>query len=606
MDNEIKASAGPMAPLPASSLRGRGFWAGIIAGVTMVSLMWLFNIFFGHYTLPQVLDPIIVKLLPGQAFEQGIQTAGQAAHALEVIVIVIALVLTGGLLGMLYATLFGGGEAKAANEGRVASLSSGLLKGLSYAVVIYLLFYGLLIPTLEKTITSDSQTYRGIGVFGSNIPNSGFTQEGLIGFVLMSLAVFLAYGLTLGGVFSSDVRATTAAWHQQQASNRFAMPARRRALRQIGGGAAVIAAGLASFNYISGKGLGLGRAGSDNSNVGRGSGVSGSPVAQAGPMDTPEAAASRPTAAAQPTTAAANLSDAGMPAQQTPTANFYHVSKNTSDPVISSNGWTLSIEGLVDKPYKLTYEQLLQQPSLYRYLMLSCISNPIGGNLIGNAKWKGTPLKGLLEKAGVQAGARRVVFICGDDYTDSIAIETALHDYNLLAWEMNGEKLPSDHGAPARLLVPGIYGMKNVKWLRTIRVIDDANYKGFWQAQGWDNPAPTRTMATFYIPATNAHRMAMIAAEPLLVGGVSYAGDRGISKVEVSTDEGKTWQEAALRTPLSPYAWVHWTWAWTPTKGNYTLKCRATDGAGKVQLNTATDAYPAGAEAYDAIQVQVS
>lgn len=610
-------------PLPNESIAARGFWAGIIAGVVMVTLMWIFSMAFGHYTLPQLIDPIIVKLLPGQAFEQGIQTFGQAGHAFEIIAIVIGIVLAGGLFGLLYARLVGRRTAEdaATNPQTSGPTVPALLGGAIFAVVLYAIIYGGLLPLLEKVITSDAQTYRGVGVFGSNIPNSSLTQEGWLGFVLMSLASLLAFGLTLGGVFDRDVRDTTRVWHNKQAaSNTMALPSRRRALRQIAGVAAVAVAGVAGYNYVGARGgVGLGLAGTDNANLGGGApgGSEGSPVA-AVPLDTPEpnslpqgadlGATPVATPAAGEPTPVANLDISGLPPLVTPTRDFYHVSKNSSDPKVPKEGWKLTVEGLVDKPYTLTYDELLAQPSLYRYLNLSCISNPIGGNLIGSAKWKGTPLKGLLDKAGVQAGAKRVVFLCADDYTDSISIEVALHDYNLLAWEMNGATLPDDHGFPARLLIPGIYGMKNTKWLKTIRVIDDPNYKGFWQSNGWDNPAPTRTMSTFYLPRRDQHSQGMLkVGVPNLVGGVAYAGDRGISEVEVSTDGGQTWATASLRPPLSRFAWLHWTYNWTPQQpGKFTLKVRATDGTGKLQLDQVKEAYPAGAEAYDTITAEVA
>lgn len=631
--------------LPQRSVLGRGFWAGIIGGTAMMALMWLLNILFGHYTLPQAIDPIIVKLLPGEAFSTGIQTFGKAGHAIEIVVLVVAIIVAGGLLGMLYAALFGRRTATIAahetdqpsNNGLVPALVAGAI----FAVGVWVFVYGLLIPGLERLVTYDSalDLYRGVGPFGTNLGSSSVTSEGTVGFIIMSLATFLLFGLTLSGIFNYDVRETTKAWRTRQTSDAAAQPGRRRALRQVAGGVAVVAGAALGARYITSEGVGLNRAGQgptveepSSPNVQPGGDttqpgivVEDTPEPDA-IMDTPEPGAA-PEGADTPVpnsyqnnyvsvaempsdlppllATPAALSEAGMPSVATPNSTFYHVSKNTTDPVLGREGSTLKITGLVDRPLEIKFADLIKEPSLFRYITLSCISNPVGGSLIGNGKWKGTPLAGLLKKAGVKANAKRVVFICSDDYTDSIPLAIAQHDYNMIAWELNGEWLPSKSGAPIRALIPGIFGMKNAKWIKEIRLVDDANYKGFWAQQGWDNAAPTRTMSIFYIPK----RFVDAKAGAQLLGGVAFAGDRGIRKVEVSIDGGKTWKAATLKQPLSRYSWVLWTMPWSPTPGKYTLLTRATDGNGVLQKDSTNggtkDAYPSGVESYDRLEVNV-
>jgi len=670
------------AALPRRAVLARGFWAGIIGVVPMLLLMWLFHGLFGHFTLPQVIDPIVIKLLPGQAFEQGIQFVGQAAHPLAITVIIVGIILVGGLFGLLYATLFGKRTAIAAADASDAAATSGLvpalLKGVGFAVALWLLVYGALLPLLERLITYDAglDLYRGVGPFGTNVGNSSFTQEGTVGFTLMTLATFVLFGLVLAGVFDHDVRETTRNWHAKLVAQAEASPTRRRVLRQAASGVATVAGAVLAYSFVNSKGgFGLLKAGQDGPEGANPSGPTNnnSPITSSGgvtntgavtntggvktsggvtntqsssatptaapanlptggdavPMDTPEPDSlpsgadtpvpssgvyngngpqvnSAPLAATSPTavpaTAVPSAATAGMPTVATAANQFYHVSKNTVDPVIAQQGWTMKITGEVSNPLTLTFDDLTKQPSLYRYITLSCISNPVGGNLIGNGKWKGTPLSALLKKAGIKPTGKRVVFICGDDYTDSIPVDVAMHDYNMLAWELNGQYLLSKSGAPVRALIPGIFGMKNAKWIREIRVVTDANYKGFWASQGWDNAAPTRTMAIFYLPK----RFTSVKAGAQTIGGIAFAGDRGIKKVEVSLDNGKTWQSAQLQQPLSRYSWVLWTLPWNPKAGKYQIACRATDGSGKLQGDISKDAYPSGVEGYDRLDVTVS
>src|SRR5262249_45098901 len=192
-------------------------------------------------------------------------------------------------------------------------------------------------------------------------------------------------------------------------------------------------------------------------------------------------------------------------------------------------------------------------PAVEDYRTLVCISNEVGGDLIGNAHWRGVRLRDLLERAGPAPGAVKVVFTCADDYTDSIHFEKAMQPETLLVYEMNGEPLIPKHGYPARLLVPGIYGMKNVKWLRKIEV-SDRDFRGFWQQRGWDDEAVIKTMSRI----ATLSSFSTVDAEPLMIGGRAVAGDRGIQSVEVSVDNGQTWQEGELKPPLGAYTWGLW------------------------------------------------
>lgn len=234
---------------------------------------------------------------------------------------------------------------------------------------------------------------------------------------------------------------------------------------------------------------------------------------------------------------------------------------------------------------------------------MMCISNPVGGALIGNTTWKGVRLADLLARAKPKKGAVDLLMQAVDGYTDSISYQKALDPDVMLVWEMGGAPLTPEHGFPARLLVPGIYGMKHVKWLTSIELVG-YDYKGFWQqeSQGWSDPAPVNVMSRIDYPLANA----ITAKKKATIAGIAFAGDRSISKVEVSVDDGKSWRQAYVKPPASHTSWVVWGYEWTPQKaGNYAVRVRAYDGAGKVQSAKVTEPYPNGATGYHRVVFQV-
>lgn len=293
----------------------------------------------------------------------------------------------------------------------------------------------------------------------------------------------------------------------------------------------------------------------------------------------------------------------GQPVPEiTPNDQFYVVSKNFIDPVVPEVSWRLRVQGLVEEPYTLTYEELLVLPASEQILTLECISNPVGGDLMSNAVWTGAPLRVLLARARLQPGVVDIVFHCADDYTDSIPLAKALDPGTKAVWLMNGERLPDKHGFPLRMIVPGIYGMKNAKWVQAIEAVN-YDYKGFWEKQGWSDQAVVHTKARIDVPP----QALSVPMGPLRLHGVAYSGDRGISRVEVSFDRTKTWVEARLKEPLSTYSWVHWQLDWEPpVSGSYTLKARAFDRDGRPQDAEVRQPFPEGATGYHTIGVALT
>jgi hypothetical protein len=282
----------------------------------------------------------------------------------------------------------------------------------------------------------------------------------------------------------------------------------------------------------------------------------------------------------------------------TPSSDFYEVSKNPFDPEVDPARWRLEIAGLVETPLTLTYDDIKSLPSVEHYATLACISNPVGGELIGNALWRGVRLRDVLQKAGLKEGVADIVLRGRDEYADSIPPDRAMNEATLLVYEMNGSPLPSSHGFPVRLLVPGIYGKKNVKWISRIEAVD-YDFKGYWQRRGWDDRAEYRTMSRIDAPAGSVRGSTTIA-------GIAFAGDRRVSRVEVSTDGGKSWEAAVVKEPLSPHSWVLWHKEWTPAgAGKYRVYVRAIDGTGITQTAEHAPPAPSGATGHHSVVINV-
>lgn len=274
----------------------------------------------------------------------------------------------------------------------------------------------------------------------------------------------------------------------------------------------------------------------------------------------------------------------------TATEDFYNVSKNFSDPTVSVDGWSLSIIGMVNTPLTFTHEQLLARSTTQMISTLGCISNELNGDLIGTALWTGVPLAELLAEAGVQDGAIDLILHAADDYEDSIPIENALDPDTLVVVGMNGVQLNDKHGFPARLIVPGIFGMKNVKWLDRIELVD-SDFKGYWQTRGWADDAPYQIWGRIDYPTGK------IGAGPTWTSGLASAGDQDVSRVEVSLDGGETWADAQIEPSINPpLTWVRWAYQFEAVSGtDINLVIRATDGAGVVMDSTSRSPLPDGA-----------
>jgi DMSO/TMAO reductase YedYZ molybdopterin-dependent catalytic subunit len=288
----------------------------------------------------------------------------------------------------------------------------------------------------------------------------------------------------------------------------------------------------------------------------------------------------------------------------TPNGQFYVVSKNfVSDPTVNGATWQLRVDGAVQRPYTLNYAEVMALPRNGQYESLMCISNDVGGPYMSNAYWEGIPLHDLLERAGgVKPGATKVVFHSADDYSDSIHLSKALEPTTMMALRMNGETLPQGHGFPARMLVPGIYGMKHAKWLTHIEVVN-YDFQGYWQQSGWSDSANVRMTSRIDTPLQNA---TVKANKMTYIAGVAFSGNKGIGEVDVSFDNGQLWQRATLQRPFSDLTWVLWEISWQPKAGIYTILVRAIDLQGNVQDPHSAPPLPDGSSGYHSVTIKAA
>jgi DMSO/TMAO reductase YedYZ molybdopterin-dependent catalytic subunit len=289
-----------------------------------------------------------------------------------------------------------------------------------------------------------------------------------------------------------------------------------------------------------------------------------------------------------------------------PNDRFYRIDTALLVPSVDLGSWQLRVHGMVNKEVTLTFDQLVAMPLIEQYVTIACVSNEVGGNLVGNAKWTGVPLMDVLDMAGIQDGATQIVPRSVDGWTAGFPTEWVTHPERprtaMVVVKMNDEPLPVQHGFPARLIVPGLYGyVSATKWLAELELTTLEAFDAYWVPRGWAKKAPILTQSRIDVPQTGAP----VAPGLIAVAGVAWAPDRGISKVEVQVDGGE-WREATLATALGPQAWVQWKYAWQATAGTHQLSVRATDGTGTLQDARVTPPPPDGARGYHTILIQVA
>jgi DMSO/TMAO reductase YedYZ molybdopterin-dependent catalytic subunit len=287
-----------------------------------------------------------------------------------------------------------------------------------------------------------------------------------------------------------------------------------------------------------------------------------------------------------------------------PNDSFYRIDTELLVPQVDASTWQLRVTGMVDQPLTFTYPELLAMPLFEQYVTLACVSNEVGGNLVGNTLWTGAHLKEVLARAGVHSGATQIVGRSVDGFTVGFPTDWALDPARepMIAVGMNREPLPAEHGYPARLIVPGLFGyVSGTKWLSEIEVTTREAFDGYWVPLGWAKDGPILTESRIDHPSADAR----LSTGSVDIDGVAWAPDRGVMGVEVRIDDAP-WQAAMVSRPISKATWVQWWLRWQATPGTHTIEIRATDGTGAVQTATQGGPAPSGATGHDRVTVTVS
>ncbi|MEU7140162.1 molybdopterin-dependent oxidoreductase [Nocardia sp. NPDC046473] len=357
-----------------------------------------------------------------------------------------------------------------------------------------------------------------------------------------------------------------------------AAPQRRRVLQGL-----LVAGGLAVVTGVGGRLLGTSRRD-----------VSGERAA----VELPQ-----PTAPEVPIAPGADLRVPGLTPYLTSNEDFYRIDTALIVPQLSKDDWSLRIHGMVDREIRLTWADLANRPVLERLVTLACVSNPINGDLIGNARWLGYRLDALLAEAGPHPDADMMLSHSTDGFTAGTPLSVLTDGRDaMLAVGMNGEPLPVVHGYPARLVIPGLYGyVSATKWVTELEITRFDRATAYWTRRGWSAMGPIKTGTRIDTP----HVRGRIKQGRNTIAGVAWAQHRGVRAVEVQIDNGN-WQPARLADELSIDTWRQWTYDWDATPGQHTIRARSTDGPGDVQTADRADVVPDGATGYPSVTIQVS
>jgi DMSO/TMAO reductase YedYZ molybdopterin-dependent catalytic subunit len=539
----------------------RLFLIGLVAGAIAIAVSLALRTFFGGIFIPELASQTLFSLTPGEIESQAVETLGPVAKYSAFLGALIVNLILYGLLAIFILRI----------QEKIQSTSyltkAAISSVISYVVILIVVFVLLTVAEIE-------------------------VQSVSIQPIILYLALpHLAFGFTLVYFHGSTKRRPSTLGRKEEAPTNTpstSIPEIDEKKRLL------LKAGIASAVTIPLLYIGL-------SNLLFPREVSQSRL----PLESELTSKPRPVGFEDPRLTALLASEI------TPTDLFYRVDINPVPPTVDVNSWKLIVKGLVSRPLAMTYQDIKAMPSIQQFATLECISNKIGNGFISTAIWNGIKLKDLLEKSQVKTGATYIVFRCADGYDVGIPLERGFQDGSILAYGMNGDALTAKHGYPIRAIIPGLYGMMNPKWITEIELVDKV-YEGYWQKKGWANNARYNTHSFIVIPGSapvrkifrNLGALNVITGEKIPIAGVAFAGDRGISKVEVSSDGGAIWKEAKIKDPLSPYTWVLWaTELEVKTKSQYKVVVRATDKTGKIQTGEVRDPFPSGATGYHIVNI---
>jgi DMSO/TMAO reductase YedYZ molybdopterin-dependent catalytic subunit len=547
------------------------FLISFVAGAVAILFNFLLRLANLAPFPPESALEAVLRIIPESIQEPSVQNLGDFAGQLGLLVATIIAIVVYGVLGLVFQRFV------LSKVTRLKLLSSFELF-LLYSLAPFLVFGVILLPIF------------GDSVFGISSPlaSSGaiyFFPISLL-FVQLLFALFLYYGFKSASILSPTLtRPVVRVTSRNRNSVTSGDPHARRTFLQRG----IIIAGILVLSvYSLDKILSV-------------------------------IAAQTPTNSSSQSGTAINLQEAPaifqdprlaslVDSEVTSNGSFYRVAIDIIDPSVNAANWSLQVSGAVSNPKSYSLSDLQNSfQAVEEYNTFECVSNDINGNLIGNAKWTGLKISDLLnDVGGVTSNAQYVVFYSVDGYSVALPLSKAMVSDSILAYMMNDQPLPQAHGYPMRVVIPGLYGMMSAKFLNKIEVVG-SSYQGYWQSRGWSNVGTVQTVSFIRIPGDGATVSLSQNNGSILLGGMAYAGNRGISNVEVSLDGGKTWQTAQTKTAISNLTWELWAYEWKPSgTGSYNIYARATDGTGATQTLNQTSTFPNGATGYAMTSVNVS
>lgn len=531
-----------------------GILYGSLAGIVVVALTYLGERLLGLSFLPFDIFDWLARVLPGPlvsfVIDLIVRTTGQLdvgptasiAKQIEQGIAVFEFILAGAIFGLVL---------------------SGLGRRKTDSLIAYG-FYGGVILWVAAILIELSVGFPGVA-------------SGTLPWIFSSLwlgLVLIGGGALLGRLLRDLLERDETVQEEQEESGL----SRRQFLYLIGAGSAAVVVSALGLAFSPQR---------EKAQAGATATRTGGGLPEIGTFDTSGPAASPPK----------NILDKrfqpapGTRPELTTNQDFYRVDIDTIPPEVNGKTWQLKLDGQVDNPLTLSLEEIKSRPSTSQVITMECISNQVGGDLISTTLYTGVPLKALLDEAKMKPNAQALSIRSVDGYYETVSMQDMMDERTLLVYEMNREPLPVEHGYPLRFYIPNRFGMKQPKWITHLQVIDHAS-SGYWEDRGWSEQAIPETTSVIDTIDTS---QASSNSSDVPIGGIAYAGARGISKVEIKIDDG-TWDQVELRDPpLSPLTWVQWRYSWQAQPGKHLVSVRAYDGTGKLQQAKETPPYPDGA-----------